>query len=154
MLRHSITIATTLVLTGCMFNDPEQPLVQVSAPDRQSTSLEQLAADAVKAQLVLAELRNLGKPRHDTVYKYPPELNRMISAGSFAGPLKVITADVAREAGYITREVGSPKSVIVVVEWTEPLTIAEALTDLGVRAGVAADIEVDPNIGKVSIIYD
>lgn len=144
-----------VTLSGCLFGGGE-PTPIVSAPSPQPvTTLQSLAAEAVAAQQELAEIRNsLSPERHSTVNIATPELRRVITKGSFHGPLSDIAEAVAREAGYSVIELGGPKTVIVKARWDEPITVIDALADLGVQAGVLANVEVDPNLARVVIVYD
>lgn len=118
-------------------------------------TLESLAQDAVAAQRSLAKLRSATTPvRHETVNVTPPELERTVSTVFHEGPLKLIAEDLAREAGYHLVEFGTKRDVVVLVNWDQPISLIDAFLDLGVKAGAWADLEVDPNIGRVAIYYD
>lgn len=157
MMKNTRIIAALFfsVLTGCSSFNDKDVVVPAELPSKRVVSLESLAKDAVEVQRELAELRQSFAPtRHETVNVIPIELKRTISKGRFAGPASIIVSDLAREAGYSFQVVGHVRPVIVTVKWDKEISIMDAFLDIGVSLGVTADIEVDPNHGKVTLIYD
>ena len=151
--NFAIVSLSVLILTACGA-DKRVPLKQqIKAPS--SSELFALARESVEAQVRLADIRDsTAAPRHDVINVIPNELKRTIDSAKWAGPLHVIARDVAKEAGYSLVEYGNRKPVIISVDWQDKITVVDALADIGVRAGVRAVVEVDPNLARVVVYYD
>ena len=96
-----IAIFAGLALSGCSPINKGKPIRTIM--DATGLGLTPMAAEAVKAQKRLAQIRFSQTPvRNDRVIIAPPELNRHINRLEWTGPVEVLASNLAQQAGIVS----------------------------------------------------
>jgi len=115
-----------------------------SAVDKASAALQTLAA--------VEQARNPGVAIQSVPYA-PQELRRTVSV-DWVGPIEPITRTLADRAGYELRVNGDmPPAPLVVNIQAKQKSVIEVLRDVGLQAGLRANIVVDPDQRLVELNY-
>lgn len=115
-----------------------------SAVDKASAALQTLAA--------VEQARNPGVAIQSVPYA-PQELRRSISV-DWVGPIEPITRTLADRAGYELRINGDlPPAPVVVNVQAKQKSVIEVLRDVGLQAGLRANVVVDPDQRIVELNY-
>lgn len=115
-----------------------------SAVDKASTALQTLAA--------VEQARNPGVSIQAAPYA-PQELRRTVSV-EWVGPIEPITRSLADRAGYELRINGDmPPAPLVVSIQAKQKSVIDVLRDVGLQAGLRANVVVDPDQRLVELNY-
>jgi defect in organelle trafficking protein DotD len=146
--------AGLLFLTACTpYSKVDQQLVAspdaiglrlASAVDKASAALQTLAA--------VEQARNPGVSVQAAPYA-PQELRRTVSV-EWVGPIEPITRSLADRAGYELQINGDvPPAPLVVSVQAKQKSVIEVLRDVGLQAGLRANVVVDPDKRLVELNY-
>lgn len=127
----------------------------VASPDPVSLRLAAAVDKASSALHTLASVeqaRNPGAAVQAAPYA-PQELRRTVSV-DWVGPIEPIAKRLADRAGYEFQVNGDiPPAPVVVSVQAKQKTVVEVLRDLGLQAGLRANIVVDPEQRVVELNY-
>lgn len=146
-------VAVLCALTACTQYKVDQQLV--AEPDPVAL---RLAAAVDKASSALQTLASVEQARNPGISVQaapdaPRELRRTISI-DWVGPIEPLTRTLADRAGYKVQVNGDKPPVPVVVSVTaREKSVVEVLRDLGLQAGLRADIVVDTERRIVELNY-
>ena len=142
-----------VAIGGCIDMARPQP-VAVSATDPAELRLTEAAIRAEAALTALARMEGVGATGVEVPRLVPPELLRRISL-EWIGPLDVLVARLAGAAGYSFEEAGSrPVRPRIVEVWTSAKPLILVLRDVGIQAGAAANLTVDPDREQIQLVWN
>ena len=146
--------AALLVLSACapvskvdhqMVASPDPVSLRLAAAvDKASSALQTLAS--------VEQARNPGVSIQAAPYA-PQELRRTVSV-DWVGPIEPIAKRLADRAGYEFQVNGDiPPAPVVVSVQAKQKSVVEVLRDIGLQAGLRANIAVDPDQRVVELNY-
>lgn len=159
-MKASVILAFTVMalgasLAGCnsVVSSVDQQLVAepdpvalrlAAAVDRASSALETLAA---------VEQTRTPNQKLQAVPYAPQELRRTMTL-DWVGPIEPVTQRLADRAGYTFKINGDiPPAPIVVSIKAKQKSVIDILRDVGLQAGLRADVSVDPEHRVVELNY-
>lgn len=150
-----IGCAAVLMLSACVAPAAKVDHQMVASPDPVSL---RLAAAVDKTSSALQTLASVEQARNpgvavQTAPYASQELRRTVSV-DWVGPIEPVTRRLAERAGYEFRVNGDipPAPVVVSVQAKQKMVI-EVLRDLGLQAGLRANVVVDPDQRIVELNY-
>lgn len=141
------------LLSACTQYKVDQQLV--AEPDPVALRLSAAVDKASAALQTLASIEQAHNP--NAALQMPPtapqELRRIVSL-DWTGPIEPIARSLADRAGYTMQVNGNPPPIPVVVSVVaREKSVIEVLRDVGLQAGLRADISVDPGRRLVEVNY-
>lgn len=153
--KISLLAATGLIVLSACTPSSKVDHQMVASPDPVSLRLASAVDKASAALQTLASVeqaRNPGVAIQAAPYA-PQELRRTVSV-DWVGPIEPIAQRLADRAGYTFSVHGdTPPAPVVVSVQAKQKSVVEVLRDLGLQAGLRANVVVDPEQQIVELHY-
>ena len=155
--RLAVAAFVALAVAACVPFHFQQKVDQqmVAEPDPVALRLASAADSASAALQTLASVEQARTPAVaiQSVPAAPQELRRSVSV-EWVGPIEPLTQKLADRAGYRFRVNGdAPPAPVIVNVAAKQKSVVEVLRDVGLQAGVRADVAVDVDQKLVELNY-
>jgi len=153
--NFALMLGIGFMLSGCSGFTPTYRTQLVAEPDPLALRLADAVDRATVALETLAEVEQNRKPPADgfSLEGAPRELLRTVTI-DWVGPIEPIAERLANRAGYDFNALGDlPPVPIIVTVHAVHRPVLEVLRDIGLQAGLRADLIVDAKRQAVEVTY-